>query len=115
MFPWHGTDQTETGSFLSIVSFPNPRSQDNLKYMSSAINGNKEFLFLVAKKGCNILEEKMTSITIRSYKQEDHKDVNAIFAKGIADIRFIKNAIIIGYHSPCVISYLAFFFFIGCL
>ena len=57
----------------------------------------------------------MTSITIRSYKPEDHKDVKGIFAKGITDIQIIKNAIIIGYHSPCVISYLAFFFFIGCL
>ena len=57
----------------------------------------------------------MTSITIRCYKQEDHKDVNRIFAKGMTDIQQIKSGVLIGYHSHYVISYLAFVFFIGYL
>ena len=57
----------------------------------------------------------MTTITIRSYKPDDHKDVNRIFAKGITDIQHIKSGLLNGYHSPYVISYLVFLFLFGCL
>ena len=57
----------------------------------------------------------MTSVSVRSYQKEDHKDVNRIFAKGITDIHHIKDALLIGYQSPSVISCFATLFIIGYL
>ena len=59
-------------------------------------------------------KKKMEPITIRKYKSEDHKEVNLIFGRGISDIEHIKNGIIIGWKSPCVIMYWIVLFLIGC-
>ena len=58
---------------------------------------------------------KMSTIKIRKYKPEDHKDVNRIFGENIVDFQHIKDGIVLGWQSPYVITYLAILFFIGFL
>ena len=57
----------------------------------------------------------MSTIQIRKYKPEDHKDVNRIFGENIVDFQHIKDGIVLGWQSPYVITYLAILFFIGFL
>ena len=55
----------------------------------------------------------MSTINIRKYKPEDHKDVNRIFAENMADFQHVKDGIILGWQSPYVITYQTILFFIG--
>ena len=56
-----------------------------------------------------------TTINIRKYKPEDHKDVNRIFGENMADFQHVKDGIVLGWQSPYVIIYLTLLFFIGFL
>jgi hypothetical protein len=61
-------------------------------------------------------EEKIkmsTTINIRKYKPEDHKDVNRIFGENMADFQHVKDGIILGWQSPYVITYQTILFFVG--
>ena len=57
----------------------------------------------------------MSTIKIRKYKPEDHKDVNRIFGENIVDFQHVKDGIVLGWQSPYVITYLTILFFIGFL
>ena len=52
----------------------------------------------------------MSTIKIRKYKPEDHKDVNRIFGENIVDFQHVKDGIVLGWQSPYVITYLTILF-----